>query len=146
MNTLLYGEILSFILRIGCMCTFHLWRVWYILAKGESWQCVGFYEVLEWICNTTYRFELPANMISIHPVFPVTMSRKLLGDPCTITPLEGIGVEKTWLMKKFRLRFLTNKWTSFITRLLHRLKSIGGTNILRVPQGKRNQIWYQYKA
>ena len=37
---------------------------------------------------------LPAELASIHPVFHDSMVKKCLGDPTSILPVEGLGVDE----------------------------------------------------
>ena len=37
---------------------------------------------------------LPAELAFVHPVFHVSMLKKCLGDPASILPVEGLGVDE----------------------------------------------------
>ena len=41
-----------------------------------------------------YELALPVELASVHPVFHVSMLKKCLGDPASILPLEGLGVDE----------------------------------------------------
>ena len=41
-----------------------------------------------------YELALPGELASIHPVFHVSMLKKCLGDPASILPVEGLGVDE----------------------------------------------------
>ena len=44
--------------------------------------------------EVAYDLALPAELASIHPVFRVSMLNKCLGDPASILPVEGLGVDE----------------------------------------------------
>ncbi|PHT76944.1 hypothetical protein T459_20466 [Capsicum annuum] len=50
---------------------------------------VGLYLILRRVRNVAYALELPASLASIHPMFHV--SKKCVGDPSLIVPIEDIG-------------------------------------------------------
>ena len=41
-----------------------------------------------------YELSLHAELDSVHPVFHILMLKKFLGDPTSILPVEGLGVDK----------------------------------------------------
>lgn len=53
-----------------------------------------------------YRLDLPLDMSSIHPVFHESILKRLLGDPNTIVPLEGVGVQENLTYKKVSIEIL----------------------------------------
>ena len=40
-----------------------------------------------------YELKLPNQLASVHPVFHVSMIKKWIGDPVSILPIEGLGVD-----------------------------------------------------
>ncbi|XP_069150774.1 uncharacterized protein [Solanum lycopersicum] len=63
--------------------------------KGKlSPRYVGSYEILQCVGEVTYEIELPAELASVHPVFHVSILKKFLGDPTSILPVEGLGVDE----------------------------------------------------
>ena len=63
--------------------------------KGKlSLRYVGSYEILQLVGEVTYEIELPAELASVHPVFHVSILKKFLGDPTSILPVEGLGVDE----------------------------------------------------
>ncbi|WMV14411.1 hypothetical protein MTR67_007796 [Solanum verrucosum] len=50
--------------------------------------------ILRRIRKVSYELELPNKLASVHPVFHVSMLKKCVGDPTTIVPLEGLGVNE----------------------------------------------------
>ena len=54
---------------------------------------VGLYEILQRVGNVSYELKLPSELASIHPVFLVSMHKKCIGDPESIFPIEGLGVQ-----------------------------------------------------
>ena len=73
--------------------------------KGKpSPRYVGPYEILQRVGEVAYKLELCAELSSVHPVFHVSMLKKFLGDPASILPVEGLGLMKTCLMRRYLLR------------------------------------------
>ncbi|XP_070010340.1 uncharacterized protein [Nicotiana sylvestris] len=63
--------------------------------KGKlSPRYVGSYRVTQRIGHVAYRLELPREMSLVHPVFHVSMLKKVVGDPSTIIPIEAIEVNE----------------------------------------------------
>ena len=44
--------------------------------------------------EVVYKFELPTELASVHPVFHVSMLKKCLGDPALILPIKGLGFDE----------------------------------------------------
>ena len=73
--------------------------------KGKlSTRYVWSYEILQRVGEVAYELALPAELASVHPVFHVSMLKKFLGDPASILPVEGLGLMKTCLMRRYLLR------------------------------------------
>ena len=73
--------------------------------KGKlSPRYVGPYEILQRVGEVANDLALPADQDSVHPVFHVSMLKKFLGDPASILPVEGLGLMKTCLMRRYLLR------------------------------------------
>ena len=58
-------------------------------------------------CKKLVRF--PSYLALINPVFHVNMNKKFIGDPESIFLIEGLGVQRTSLMRRFRLKSLIDK-------------------------------------
>ena len=55
---------------------------------------VGPYEILQRVGEVASKFELPAELSYIHPIFHVSMLKKCLGDPTSILPVDILGVDE----------------------------------------------------
>ena len=55
---------------------------------------VGPYEISQRFGKVAYELNLPSELSSVHPVFHVSMLMKCIGDPESILPIEGLGVEE----------------------------------------------------
>ncbi|XP_069154478.1 uncharacterized protein [Solanum lycopersicum] len=55
---------------------------------------VGPYEILQRVGEVAYELALPADLASVHPVFHVSMLKNSLGDPSSILPVDGLGVDE----------------------------------------------------
>ncbi|WMV45797.1 hypothetical protein MTR67_039182 [Solanum verrucosum] len=57
-------------------------------------QNVGPYEILKRVRNVAYELKLPIELAPVQPVFHISMLKKCIGDPVSILPLEGLGVNE----------------------------------------------------
>ena len=55
---------------------------------------VGPYEILKRVEKVAYELKLPIELASVHPLFHISMLKKCIGDPVSILPLEGLGVNE----------------------------------------------------
>ncbi|XP_070010319.1 uncharacterized protein [Nicotiana sylvestris] len=63
--------------------------------KGKlSLRYVGPYRIIQRIGQVAYKLELPPEMSMVHPVFHVSMLRKVVGDLSSIVPVETIEVNE----------------------------------------------------
>ncbi|XP_070010668.1 uncharacterized protein [Nicotiana sylvestris] len=63
--------------------------------KGKlSPRYVGPYRIIQKIGQVAYKLELPPEMSMVHPVFHVSMLRKVVGDSSSIVPVETIEVNE----------------------------------------------------
>ncbi|WMV29938.1 hypothetical protein MTR67_023323 [Solanum verrucosum] len=63
--------------------------------KGKlSPQYIGPYEILKCVEKVTYELKLPIKLAPVYPVFHISMLKKCIGDPVSILPLEGLGVNE----------------------------------------------------
>ncbi|XP_070023217.1 uncharacterized protein [Nicotiana sylvestris] len=61
--------------------------------KGKlSQRYVRPYRIIQRIGQVEYKLELPPDMSLVHPVFHVSMLKKVVGDPSIIVPIEAIEV------------------------------------------------------
>ncbi|WMV09251.1 hypothetical protein MTR67_002636, partial [Solanum verrucosum] len=64
--------------------------------KGKlSPRYVGPYQILKCIGKVAYELDLPNELAPVHPIFHVSMLKKCIGDPVSIIPLEGLGVDES---------------------------------------------------
>ncbi|WMV29586.1 hypothetical protein MTR67_022971 [Solanum verrucosum] len=64
--------------------------------KGKlSPRYVGPYEILKRVRKVDYELKLPIELPPVHPVFHISMLKKCIGDPVSILPLEGLGVNES---------------------------------------------------
>ncbi|XP_070032195.1 uncharacterized protein [Nicotiana tomentosiformis] len=57
-------------------------------------RCIGPYRILQRVDQVAYRLKLPAEMSLMHPVFHVSMLKKVVGDPSLIVLVETIEVNE----------------------------------------------------
>ncbi|WMV29958.1 hypothetical protein MTR67_023343 [Solanum verrucosum] len=62
--------------------------------KGKlSPRYVGLYQILRRIGRVTYVLDLPNYLVSVHPVFHVSLLKKCVSGPIYIVPLESLGIK-----------------------------------------------------
>ena len=59
--------------------------------------------------EVAYDLALHAELSSVHLVFHVSMLKKSLGYPTSIIPIDGWGFMKTFIIKRYLLRSLTER-------------------------------------
>ncbi|WMV58650.1 hypothetical protein MTR67_052035 [Solanum verrucosum] len=75
--------------------------------KGKfSPRYIGPYRILKMIGKVTYELELPANLVAVHPVFHISLSKKCVGDPASIVPLESVAVKDSLSYKDVPVEIL----------------------------------------
>ncbi|WMV59856.1 hypothetical protein MTR67_053241 [Solanum verrucosum] len=75
--------------------------------KGKlSLRYMGPYQILKHIGKVAYELDLPNELALIHLVFHVSMLKKCIGDPVSILPLEGLGVDEKLFYKKVPVEIL----------------------------------------
>ncbi|XP_070005498.1 uncharacterized protein [Nicotiana sylvestris] len=75
--------------------------------KGKlSLRYVGPYIIIQRISHVEYKLELPPEMSLVHPVFHVSMLKKVVGDPFTIVPVESIEVNEELLYEEILVAIL----------------------------------------
>ncbi|WMV24925.1 hypothetical protein MTR67_018310 [Solanum verrucosum] len=52
------------------------------------------YEILKRVGKLAYELKLPIELAPVHLVFHISMLKKCIGDPVSILPLEGLGVNE----------------------------------------------------
>ncbi|XP_070050563.1 uncharacterized protein [Nicotiana tomentosiformis] len=65
------------------------------VKKGKlSPRYVGFYKIIQRIGEVAYKLELPPEMSLVHPIFYVSVLKKVVGDPTLIVPVEIIEINE----------------------------------------------------
>ena len=49
---------------------------------------------MKYVGKVAYELKLPIELAPVHPVFHISMLKKCIGDPVSILPLEGLGVNE----------------------------------------------------
>ncbi|XP_070029862.1 uncharacterized protein [Nicotiana sylvestris] len=95
-------------------------------------QFIGPFEVLRRIGEVAYELAFPPNLLSVHPVFHVSMLRKYIGDPSHVLDFSSVqldgeltyDVEPTTILER-QVRRLRSK-DSFSESAVERLAREGG--------------------
>ena len=70
--------------------------------KGKlSLRYIRPYVILQKVGNVAYELKLPNDLVSVHPLFHVSMIKKSLGDPVSILPVEVLGVDENLSYEEF---------------------------------------------
>ena len=56
--------------------------------------------------NVAYELKLPNELASVHPVFHVSILKKCLGNPASILPIVGLGVNENLSYEEVPLEIL----------------------------------------
>ena len=51
------------------------------------------YRIFKRVGNMDYELELPQELATVHPVFHISLLKKLLGDLSVIVPTENVGIK-----------------------------------------------------
>ena len=75
--------------------------------KGKlSPHYVGPSEILHRVGKVAYELKLPSELSSVHSIFHVTMLNKCIGDPESILPIEGLGVNEDLSYEKVLVKIV----------------------------------------
>ncbi|KAK4724140.1 hypothetical protein R3W88_026919 [Solanum pinnatisectum] len=93
--------------------------------KGKlSPRYMGPYQILKRVGKVAYELDLPNELAPVHPMFHVSMLKKCIGDPASIIPLEGLGVDESPSYEEVRVEILDRQ----VNRL--RNKEIASVKVL----------------
>ena len=67
---------------------------------------VGPYKILKRVGKVAYELELPAELREVHPVFHISFSKKCVGDPASVVPLETMVVKDSLSYKDIPVEIL----------------------------------------
>jgi len=70
---------------------------------------VGPYEILKRVEKVAYELKLPIELAPVHPVFHISMLKKCIGDPVSILPLEGLGVNENLSYEEVPVKILDHQ-------------------------------------
>ncbi|XP_070045422.1 uncharacterized protein [Nicotiana tomentosiformis] len=104
--------------------------------KGKlSLRYVGPYKIIQMIDQVDYMLELPLVMSVVHPVFHVSMLRKVVGDPSFIVPIETVEVDEELIYEEIPVAILYGK----VRKL--RNKDIASVKVLWRNQQVEEATW-----
>ncbi|XP_070002560.1 uncharacterized protein [Nicotiana sylvestris] len=93
------------------------------------------YRILRRIGHVAYELELPQELAVVHPVFHVSMLKKVMGDPSLVVPTEIIGVKDNLSYEEIPVAILDRQ----IRKL--RTKKIASVKVLWRNQKVEEATW-----
>nr|XP_009803435.1 PREDICTED: uncharacterized protein LOC104248809 [Nicotiana sylvestris] len=96
---------------------------------------VGPYRIIQNIGQVAYKLELPPEMSLVHPVFHVSMLKKVVGDSSAIVPVETIEVKEELSYEEIPVSTLDRK----VRKL--RNKEISSVKVLWQNQQVEEATW-----
>ncbi|XP_070015522.1 uncharacterized protein [Nicotiana sylvestris] len=104
--------------------------------KGKpSPKYIESYKIIQMIGQVTYRPELPTEMSFVHPVFHVSMLKKMVGDLTLIIPVEAIEVNEELTYEEILIAILDKQ----VRKL--RNKEIASIKVLWQNQHVEEATW-----
>ncbi|XP_070022771.1 uncharacterized protein [Nicotiana sylvestris] len=104
--------------------------------KGKlSSRYVGQYRIIQRIGQVAYKLELPPEMSLVHPVFHVSMLKRVVGDPSVIVPIEAIEVNEELSYEEILVAILDRQ----VQKL--RTKEIASVKVLWRNQQVEKATW-----
>ncbi|XP_070057118.1 uncharacterized protein [Nicotiana tomentosiformis] len=73
----------------------------------------GLYRIIQRIGQVAYKLELPTEMSLVHPIFHVSMLKKVVGDPSVIVPVETIEVNEELTYEEIPVAILDRWWEAY---------------------------------
>ncbi|WP_353802585.1 hypothetical protein, partial [Acinetobacter baumannii] len=61
---------------------------------------------LQWVRKVAYELKLPSELSFVYPVFHVSIHEKCIGDPVSILPIEGLGVDEKLSYEEVPIKIL----------------------------------------
>jgi len=82
-----------------------------------------------------YDLALLAELVIVYPVFHVSMLKKCLGDPASILPIEGLGVDEDLSYEEVPVEILDRKIKRLRNKEIATVKVLWRNHLLRVLRG-----------
>ena len=109
--------------------------------KGKlSPRYIGSYEILQCVGEVAYEFALRAELVYVHPVFHVSMLNKCLGDPTSIMPIEGLGVDEDLSCEENPVEILDRKVKQLRNKKFATLKVLWRNHLVKGATGRSRPI------
>ncbi|KAK4731655.1 hypothetical protein R3W88_024643 [Solanum pinnatisectum] len=77
--------------------TSQIQQKFYVDVRKRDFERVG---------KVAYELDLPNDLAMVHPVFHVSILKKCVGDPTSIVPLEGLGVDESLFYEEVSIDIL----------------------------------------
>ncbi|WMV09889.1 hypothetical protein MTR67_003274 [Solanum verrucosum] len=105
--------------------------------KGKlSPRYVGLYQILKRIGKVACELDLPNELALVHPVFNVSMLKKFIGDPVSIIPLEGLGVDESLSYEEVPIEILDRQVKRLRNKEVPSIKVLWRNHLVEVLLGR----------
>ncbi|WMV37890.1 hypothetical protein MTR67_031275 [Solanum verrucosum] len=109
--------------------------------KGKlSPRYVAPYQILKCIGKGACELDLPNELAPVHPVFHVSMLKKYIGDPLSIIPLEGLGVDESLSYEEVPVEILDRKVKKLRNKEVASVKVFWRNHLVEVLHGRPRPI------
>jgi len=109
--------------------------MWFTKKGKWNLRYVGPYRIIQRIGQVAYKLELPPEISLVHPVFHVSVLKKVFGDSSLIIPVETIEVNEELTYEEIPVTFLDRK----VRKL--RNKEIASVKVLWKNQQVEEATW-----
>ena len=105
-----------------------------------SLRYIGAYQIAKRTGKVAYEFELPQELVAIHPVFHISMLNKCMGDPSLIIPTQDRGIKDSLSYEEIPVQILDLEIHNLRSKEVTSVNVLGVTNLFTKVIGKVKRI------
>ncbi|WMV29617.1 hypothetical protein MTR67_023002 [Solanum verrucosum] len=98
------------------------------------------YRISKRTANVAYEWELPPELVVVHPVFHIYMLKNCMGDPSLIIPTENIGIKDNLSYEEIPIEILDRLVRKLRIKEVASFKSCRGISLLRKLLGRLRRM------